>query len=49
VPAPLAERLAALTFSVVLASLVVHGVSVTPLMKRYERVRARRGAAAAPA
>ena len=38
-PAPLAERLAAITFTAIVASLVVHGVSVTPLMKRYERVR----------
>jgi NhaP-type Na+/H+ or K+/H+ antiporter len=45
----LAERLTALTFTTLLASLVVHGLSVTPLMKRYERVRARRGVAAAPA
>jgi NhaP-type Na+/H+ or K+/H+ antiporter len=39
----LAERLTALTFITILASLVVHGVSVTPLMKRYERMRAARG------
>ncbi len=35
-PAPLAERLTAITFTTVVASLVLHGVSVTPLMKRYE-------------
>ncbi len=38
-PAPLAERLTAITFTTVVASLVLHGVSVTPLMKRYERRR----------
>jgi hypothetical protein len=35
----MAQQLTALTFTTILASLVVHGVSVTPLMKRYERVR----------
>ena len=30
-----AERLAALTLTVVAASIVVHGLSVTPLMNRY--------------
>ena len=35
----LAGRLAALTIAVVVASIVAHGVSVTPLMKRYERMR----------
>lgn len=40
---PNAQRLAALTLTVVAVSVVVHGVSVTPLMERYERVaRARR-------
>jgi sodium/hydrogen antiporter len=32
----LAERLTALVLSLVALSIVVHGVSVTPLMKRYE-------------
>jgi len=32
----LAERLLSLTLAVVVASIVVHGVSVTPLMKHYE-------------
>jgi NhaP-type Na+/H+ or K+/H+ antiporter len=41
VSGPVAERLTALTFTVILASLVVHGVSVTPLMKFYERDRER--------
>ena len=36
-----AERLAGLTFATVAASVVLHGVSVTPLMKWYEgRTRA---------
>lgn len=47
-PAPLAAQLAALTLSVVVTSIVVHGISVTPLMAAYERAVARRGAAAAP-
>ena len=33
----LAERLIALTLSVVVTSIVVHGISVTPLMAAYER------------
>jgi NhaP-type Na+/H+ or K+/H+ antiporter len=33
----LAERLVAITFSVVAISVVVHGLSVTPLMKIYEK------------
>ena len=32
-----AERLLSLTLAVVVASMVLHGVSVTPLMRRYER------------
>jgi sodium/hydrogen antiporter len=36
-PRPLAEQLVALTLSVVVASILVHGVSVTPLMAAYER------------
>jgi NhaP-type Na+/H+ or K+/H+ antiporter len=32
-----AERLAGLTFATVAASVLLHGVSVTPLMKWYER------------
>jgi NhaP-type Na+/H+ or K+/H+ antiporter len=42
----MAQQLTALTFTTILASLVVHGVSVTPLMQRYERLRKRRPAAA---
>ena len=37
VEGPVAERLVAIVFTVVAASAVVHGVSVTPLMTRYER------------
>lgn len=33
----LADRLVTLTLSVVVASIVVHGISVTPLMSAYER------------
>jgi sodium/hydrogen antiporter len=36
VPGGLADRLTALVLSLVALSIVVHGVSVTPLMKRYE-------------
>jgi NhaP-type Na+/H+ or K+/H+ antiporter len=33
----LAERLVSLVFTTIAASIVVHGVSVTPLMRRYSR------------
>lgn len=33
----IAERLLSLTLAVVVASMVLHGISVTPLMRRYER------------
>ncbi|MCE1192857.1 MAG: sodium:proton antiporter [Acidovorax sp.] len=36
-PPALAQRLLSLTLAVVVASMVVHGVSVTPLMRRYEQ------------
>lgn len=36
----IADRLEALTLMVVVASIVLHGVSVTPLMKRYEKTAA---------
>lgn len=39
-----ARTLAALTVSVVVTSIVVHGVSVTPLMSRYRRRRGEGGA-----
>jgi NhaP-type Na+/H+ or K+/H+ antiporter len=35
----LADQLVVLTLSVVVTSIVVHGVSVTPLMAAYERQR----------
>jgi NhaP-type Na+/H+ or K+/H+ antiporter len=41
----LAANLGALVFSVVVASIVVHGVSVTPLMSLYERRKRRRARA----
>jgi NhaP-type Na+/H+ or K+/H+ antiporter len=37
-PEPLAERLTALTLTTVACSIVVHGISVMPLMRRYARV-----------
>jgi sodium/hydrogen antiporter len=37
IDASLADQLTALTLSVVVSSIVVHGVSVTPLMAAYER------------
>jgi NhaP-type Na+/H+ or K+/H+ antiporter len=36
-PRELAQQLAGLTLSVVVTSIVVHGISVTPLMNAYER------------
>ncbi len=45
----LANRLLSLTLAVVVASVVAHGVSVTPLMQRYEQRKAgARGAAKPP-
>ena len=41
-PAGLADKLTSLTLSVVVASIVVHGISVTPLMAMYERTVGRR-------
>jgi NhaP-type Na+/H+ or K+/H+ antiporter len=42
-PEPLADRLVALVFTTIAASMVAHGISVTPLMRRYEaRQRGRR-------
>lgn len=38
-PASIAGQLATITLVVVAASIVVHGVSVTPLMRRYTRVK----------
>ena len=42
VPASLADPLITLTLSVVVVSIVVHGISVTPLMAAYERAASRR-------
>ena len=42
-PAPLADRLIALTLSVVVTSIIVHGLSVTPMMAAYEKAVRRRG------
>lgn len=44
-PRPLAEQLAAITLAVVATSIVVHGISVTPLMRYYEREERPRGGA----
>ena len=41
----LATRLLSLTLAVVVASVIAHGVSVTPLMKRYEQRKAGRHSA----
>jgi hypothetical protein len=40
----LAQQLLSITLAVVVASVVAHGVSVTPLMKRYEARKAGDGA-----
>ena len=44
-PAELADELTALTLAVVVTSIFVHGISVTPLMGLYERSRRKGGAA----
>jgi len=41
VDSALAGRLLSITFAVVVASIIVHGISVTPLMTRYERRKSR--------
>lgn len=41
-PAALANELASLTLTVIVASIVVHGISVTPLMAMYEQTIDRR-------
>ncbi len=43
-PPELATRLVGLTLAMVAASIVLHGVSVTPLMNRYARAKPRRDA-----
>ncbi|MDP3270497.1 cation:proton antiporter, partial [Limnobacter sp.] len=45
----LAKRLLSLTLAVVVASVIAHGVSVTPLMNRYKHRKAARQAGSAPA
>jgi NhaP-type Na+/H+ or K+/H+ antiporter len=52
-PATLANQLTSITLSVVVASILLHGISVTPLMAMYERTmtsrrRQRRGPAQPP-
>lgn len=42
IDAQTAERLIGITLAVVTASIVVHGISVTPLMRGYRRIAARR-------
>lgn len=42
VPASLVDPLITLTLSVVVTSIVVHGISVTPMMAAYEKAMARR-------
>jgi NhaP-type Na+/H+ or K+/H+ antiporter len=41
-PLELADPLIALTLATVVSSIVLHGISVTPLMAVYERARRRR-------
>ena len=43
-PGPVADQLTSLTLLVVISSIVVHGISVTPLMAMYERTSGRRRA-----
>ena len=46
VPEHLATPLMSLSFCTIAASIILHGISVTPLMEQYERlVRKRRGGA----
>ncbi len=49
IPAALAANLGALVFATVVVSIVVHGVSVTPLMTLYEKRKSRRRHASAGA
>jgi len=43
-PQPLAQHIVALTLTMVAASIVLHGISVTPLMERYAHRKAQRSA-----
>jgi NhaP-type Na+/H+ or K+/H+ antiporter len=47
VEGPLADQLVALVFTTIAASIVLHGVSVTPLMRRYSRAAERQRRATA--
>ena len=47
-PETLAEQLIAITLTVVASSVVLHGISVTPLMNRYARRKAHRQAMSRP-
>ena len=38
---PVAQQLLSITLAVIVASVVAHGISVTPLMKRYEARKSR--------
>jgi sodium/hydrogen antiporter len=42
-PGPLADRFVSLTLTIVALSIVVHGVSVTPLLNYYERLVGKKG------
>ena len=44
----LAQRLLSITLAVVIASVIAHGISVTPLMKRYEARKGSRGVEGSP-
>jgi NhaP-type Na+/H+ or K+/H+ antiporter len=49
VAGPMADRLVAVVFTTIVVSIIAHGISVTPLMRRYERATERReGTAEAP-
>jgi sodium/hydrogen antiporter len=47
-PEPLAKELIAITLTTVAASIVLHGISVTPLMSQYSRRKTRRRRPAVP-
>ena len=40
-PADLAQQLTSIVFAVIATSILVHGISATPLMERYMRSRRR--------
>jgi NhaP-type Na+/H+ or K+/H+ antiporter len=48
VPGSLARELVGITLTTVAFSIVLHGVSVTPLMNLYAARKARRAASASP-